>query len=157
MDAQLEILREPVSPDGVPNDGEIIIKLLFELIYISGVIDSLIKSAREFWRNGLNRNLLVRQSNQNNQEFWRGLRSVRFVHRDFRNKTISFHLLNMSINIPGFFHSSKVFARDALGVFPIHIAAECFRAEVIEGNPCEQLGMSRNKAFDLFLAGRFRN
>ena len=100
---------------GERDDRKVFVELLLELFHVAHVIHALVKPARELRRDGLKRNLLVRQRGQNDQQFRRRLRAVGFVHRNFRDEV--FRALgrdDVLVDFPGVLHGEQKLARHAL-------------------------------------------
>ena len=65
MHAQLERRRQAVFFDGKRDDREVFVEFLLELFHVADVIHALVETAGELRRDGLERNLLVRQRGEN--------------------------------------------------------------------------------------------
>src|ERR1041384_3599096 len=98
MNAQLEILWQAVTIDGVRHDRQVFIEFLFELRNVTNIIDAFIKSAAKLRRDGLRRNVLVGNRGQNNQKLRRSLWAICLVHRDFGDEQ-SFALYRSNVSI----------------------------------------------------------
>jgi len=81
---------------------------------VADVINALVETTCEFRRDGLDWNLFVSQSREDDEQFQRRLRAVRFVHRNFRDETaFTLGLRDATVNFPGLGDSRKIFIRDA--------------------------------------------
>lgn len=88
MDGEFKSLGEAVGFDGVGEDGEVVVELLFELGDIADVVDSFIESTGELWRDGLDGDPLVGDGGENDEHLSGDLGVVGFVHRDFGHEVI---------------------------------------------------------------------
>lgn len=102
MYGKFQSLRKVVGFYGMRDDGEVIIEFLFKLRDVSDVIDAFIKTAGEFWSDGLNRNALVGNGGEDDEHFRRGLRGVGFIHGDFCDEVINAALSRQDVVVDGF-------------------------------------------------------
>src|SRR6202789_2180765 len=68
------------------NRSKILVELLAELRDIAHIIDAFVEPPCKLRRNRLNRNILIRNRSQNDQQFDRSLRRIGLIHRDLRDE-----------------------------------------------------------------------
>src|SRR5204863_8198903 len=104
-----------VSPDGVRDDGDVLVELLLELRHVADVIDALVEAARELRRYRLGGNPLIRNRGEDDEEFGRRLRAVGLVHRDLRDEVaLALQLRDAAVDAPGVLDGLEVLRGDAL-------------------------------------------
>src|SRR5690348_17074892 len=86
MNAQLESGGGSITGDGMPDYCDVVVEFSFERCEIACIIDAFVKAAREFGRDGLDRDCLVGDGSQDDQQLHRSLRVVRFIHRYFSDE-----------------------------------------------------------------------
>ena len=108
VNAELEILRKPEIAHR-PGDCRYVQRHLPpELRHVAHIIDTLVEAARKLWRDGLDRNALIGNRRQNNQQLGRRLRRVRLVHRNFCDEiSLPLRSFNLAIDLPCFFHREQ--------------------------------------------------
>ena len=86
---KLESLGEAVGFDGVSEDREVVVELLLKLSDVADVVYSLVESAREFGRDGLDGDSLIGDGGEDDEHLGRDLWVVGLVHRDLGDEVIS--------------------------------------------------------------------
>src|SRR5947209_2105089 len=115
VDAQLEVVGEIITAHGVSDDGDVFIKLLLELRHVADVVNALVEAAGELRRDGLGRNLLIRNRGEDDEEFGWRLRAVGLVHRDLRDEVaLALQLRDVAVDAPGVPDGLEVLRGDAL-------------------------------------------
>jgi hypothetical protein len=81
MDAELEVVRQPMVVDGVGDSGDIVHELKFELPLVADIIHALAEAAAKLGSDGLNRKSFLANRRQDNQQLYWNSGRVALVHR----------------------------------------------------------------------------
>ena len=113
MHAQLEVGGQAVLPDGEGDHGQVVVELLLELGDVAHVIDALVEAAGELGGDGLDRNPLVGDGGQDDQQFGRCLRRVGLVHRNFGDEVAAAaFLVHVAVDGARLLHGREILAGD---------------------------------------------
>lgn len=140
MDAEFQIVREPIAFNDKGDDGEVLVKLLLELREISDVIDAFVEASGELRRDRLRRDAFIGDRGEDHEQLrWR-LRRVGLIHRNLGDHVPRALLSgDVTINFPSFLHGEQELAGNALD-----LGARGLKGCVDLGNcnGADQLGMT---------------
>jgi len=157
MHREFQIGRQAELLDGKGDYRQIFIKFLLKLLQISDVIYPFVESAGKFGGDGLRGDALAGDGRQNQQQFYRRLRLVGFIHRHLGDKlSFAFSGNQIAVYLACLLHGQEVFGGGGLKGFftdddgPFD-AGNLQRAEKIAAGADKGLGGVRGcRAADFF-------
>ena len=137
------------------DDRHVVGELLVELVRVADIVHALVEAAREFRRDGLDRDALVGDGREDDQQFGGSLGIVRLVHRNLGDEVpAALGGLDVAVDSTRFLHREQELGGSALDAFPGSFEG---LVNALDFDLADQFGVGADQGIDCRRAGGLAN
>ena len=153
VDAELQARGQAVLSHRVADDRQVVGELLVELVRVADIVHALVEAAREFRCDGLDRDALVGDGREDDQQFGGSLRVVGLVHRDLGDEVpAALGGLDVPVDPTRFLHGEQELGGSALDAFPGGLEGP---VDALDLDLADEFGMCSDQGVDRRRCGGF--